>query len=111
VERGGVVSDHCDVGYRYTELGEDVLGSRTNMCPRCRRDLTEAVRGHLFRCATLPWEISLRCRRLRDAGQRLVKESQQRRDRSDVLMREAEAALFRAQRALREAMPRRADAS
>src|SRR5262245_16715327 len=46
----------CDVGYRYTELGADILGgrhlaggSRTNLCPRCRRDLTEAVRSHLFR--------------------------------------------------------------
>jgi len=102
----------CDVSFHYTELAADILGGGgTNLCPRCRLDLTEAVRAHLFRCPTLPSAIRLRAQELRDAGQRLVKESQQRRDRSDVLMREAEAALFRAQRALREAMPRRADAS
>jgi hypothetical protein len=82
----------------------------TNLCPSCRLNITEAVRAHLFRCPMLPSAIRPRAQELRDAGQRLVKESQQRRDRSDVLMREAEAALFRAQRALREAMPRRADA-
>jgi hypothetical protein len=71
-----------------------------------RRDLTEAIRAHLFRCPMLPSAIRLRAQELRDAGQRLVKESQQRRDRSDVVIREAEAALFRAQRALREATPR-----
>src|SRR5262245_56417551 len=42
----------CDVSLRSTELGADILGGgRTNMCPRCHRDLTEAVRAHLFRCA------------------------------------------------------------
>src|SRR5215470_575905 len=35
----------CDVSYRYTELAADILvGGRTNLCPRCRRDLTEAIR-------------------------------------------------------------------
>jgi uncharacterized paraquat-inducible protein A len=51
----------CDISFRYTELAADILGgSRTNMCPRCRRELTEAVRAHLFRCAMLPSEIRLR---------------------------------------------------
>jgi len=51
----------CDISFRYTELAADILGgSRTNMCPRCRRELTEAVRTHLFRCAMLPSEIRLR---------------------------------------------------
>jgi hypothetical protein len=98
----------CDVDYRYTELGADVLGGgRTNMCPRCRRDLTEAVNAHLFRCPTLPGEIRLRAQELREAAQRLVKQTQQVSDRSDVLIREAEAALFEKQRALREAMSKR----
>src|SRR5262245_2705965 len=45
----------CDVSYRYNELAADILGGGcSNMCPRCRRDLTEAVRAHLFRCAMLP---------------------------------------------------------
>jgi len=82
----------CDVSFRYMELAADVLGgSRTNMCPRCRQDLTEAVRAHLFRCAMLPSEIRLRAQAVREAAQRLVKETQQ------VLIREAEAALFEKQ--------------
>jgi len=44
---------------------------------------------------------------VRQAAQRLVKETQQLRDRSDVLIREAEAALFESHRALREAMSKR----
>jgi hypothetical protein len=98
----------CDVSFRYTQLAADMVGgSRTNMCPRCRRDLTEAVRAHLFRCAMLPSEVRLRAQAVREAAQHLVKESQQLRDRSDVLIREAEAALFEKQRALREAMSKR----
>jgi hypothetical protein len=99
----------CDISYRYTELAADMVGgSRTNMCPRCRQDLTEAVRAHLFRCAMLPPAIRLRAQEVREAAQRLVKERQQARDGSDVVMREAEAAMFRSQRALREAMSRTA---
>jgi hypothetical protein len=98
----------CDVSFRYTQLAADMVGgSRTNMCPRCRRDLTEAVRAHLFRCAMLPSEVRLRAQAVREAAQHLVKESQQLRDRSDVLIREAEAALFEKQRALRAAMSKR----
>ena len=98
----------CDVSYRYAELAADVLGGGgTNMCPRCRRDLTEVIRAHLFRCTMLPSEVRLRAHAVREAAQRLVKESRQARDRSDVLIREAEATLFECQRALREAMSRR----
>ncbi|HZM28199.1 MAG TPA: hypothetical protein VFB89_12695 [Gemmatimonadales bacterium] len=98
----------CDISFRYTELAADILGgSRTNMCPQCRRELTEAVRAHLFRCAMLPSEIRLRVQSVREAAQRLVKETQQLSDRSDVLIREAEAALFESQRALRDAMSKR----
>jgi hypothetical protein len=65
----------CDISFRYTELAADILGgSRTNMCPRCRRELTEAVRAHLFRCAMLPSEIRLRAQAVSEAAQRLVKE-------------------------------------
>ena len=98
----------CDISFRYTELAADILGgSRTNMCPRCRRELTEAVRTHLFRCAMLPSEIRLRVQAVREAAQRLVKETQQLGELSDVLIREAEAVLFEKQRALREAMSKR----
>ena len=98
----------CDISFRYTELAADILGgSRTNMCPRCRRELTEAVRAHLFRCAMLPSEIRLRVQAVREAAQRLVKEIQQLGELSDVQIREAENALFEKQGALREAMSKR----
>jgi len=77
------------------------------MCPRCRKDLIENVRGHLSGCAPLPSEVRLRAQAVREAAQRLLKHSQELRDNADVLIREAEAALFERQRALREAMSRR----
>jgi hypothetical protein len=97
----------CDISLPYTELAADIWGgSRTNMCPRCRRELTEAVRAHLFRCAMLPSELRLRAQAVREAAQRLMKESQELRDTS--LIREAEATLFESQRALRKAMAKSA---
>jgi hypothetical protein len=99
----------CDISLRLTELAADMVGgNRMNICPRCRQDLTEAVRTHLFRCAMLPVEVRLRAQAVRDAAQRLVKESQQLTDRADVLIREAEAALLKQQRALQQAMSRQA---
>jgi hypothetical protein len=98
----------CDVSFRYNELAADILGGgRTNTCPRCRRDLTENVRRHLYGCAMLPSEVRLRARALREAAQRLVKQTQEVRDNADVLVREAEAALFESQQALRAAMSKR----
>jgi len=98
----------CDISYRYAELAADMMGgSRTNMCPRCHQDLTEAIRAHVFRCPMLPSEVQLRARAVREAAQRLVKESQQLRDNADVLIREAEAALFESRKALHAAMSKR----
>ena len=97
----------CDLRFRMTELAADALGSPTNLCPRCRKDLTQSARGHVYICAMLPAEVRLKAQAVREAAQNLVKESQQLRDRSDVLIREAEAALFERQRALREVMARR----
>jgi hypothetical protein len=51
--------------------------------------------------------IKNKVRELREAAQRLIKESQQLTDRSDVLIRQAKALLFERQRALREAMSKR----
>jgi hypothetical protein len=62
----------------------------------------KSVRAHLYTCATLPEEVRARAREVRDAARRLVKEGEQLRHISDVLMREAEAALA----ALRETMRR-----
>src|SRR5215510_13627888 len=100
---GHVVAYCCDLSFRLVELAADA-GGRTNLCPRCHRDMTQIARAHLYGCAMLPSEVRLRAQAVREAAQRLVKESQQLRDRSDVLIREAEAALFKSQRALREAM-------
>jgi len=98
----------CDRSFRFSELAADLMGGgRTNICPQCRRDLTEDVRAHLFSCAMLPSEVRRRAQAVREAAQHLVKQSQELRDKSDVAIREAEAALFQRQRALREVMAQR----
>ncbi len=89
------------------KLAADPLDGRTIMCPRCRKDLIENVRRHLSGCATLPSKVRLRAQAVREAAQRLVKRSQELRDNADVLIREAEAALFESQQALRAAMRKR----
>lgn len=96
----------CDRSFWLSELAADPLDGRTIMCPRCRRDLTENVRGHLYACAMLPSEVRLRARAVREAAQHLVKQSQELRDNADVLIREAEAALFESQQALGAAVRR-----
>lgn len=97
----------CDLDFRMTQLGADTLRGGTNLCPRCRTDLTQNVRGHLFNCVTLPSEIKQRSRKVREAAQILIKRSQELSDSSDVPIRQAEARLFAQQRALRVAMSRR----
>jgi len=97
----------CGVSYRLMELAADPFGSRTNLCPRCRKDLIENVRAHIYGCSVLPSEIKLKAQAVRASAQHLIKESQQLADNSDVLIREAEAALFAHQQILRDAMRRR----
>ena len=92
----------CDQSFRQHQLGGHLLAHRSYLCPRCRTDLTESLRGHLYACAMLPELLRLRAQEARDAARKLVKESGQLRDRADVLMREAEAAIA----ALRETMQR-----
>jgi hypothetical protein len=98
----------CGLAFHMTELAADPLGGRTNLCPRCRKDLTESIRGHFYSCVTLPSEMKQRAQEVRDAAQLLIKRSQELSDQSDVLIREAEALLFERQQALRIAMSRRA---
>ena len=98
----------CDQSFRFAQLGADLVGGTTNLCPRCRKDLTESVRGHLFGCAMLPADIRIGAQEVREAAQRLVKESHQLRDKADVLIREAETHLVERQRALRTAMAKKA---
>jgi len=61
-----------------------------------RKDLTENVRAHLFSCVTLPSDIRQRTQEVRDAAQALIKRSRELSDRTDVLIREAEATSVRA---------------
>ena len=99
----------CDLCFRLFELAADMLGSRTNLCPRCRKDLTASVREHLFGCAMLPSQVRLRARAVREAAQRLVTQCHQagdRSDRSEVVILEAEATLCERQHSLREALSR-----
>jgi hypothetical protein len=35
----------CDPRFRLVELATDPLGGRTNLCRRCRRDLTQSAPG------------------------------------------------------------------
>ena len=83
----------CAKSYRQLELGSDMIGNRSHLCPTCRQDLTETVRQHLYGCGMLPETVRARAREAREASQRLIKASQQVIDRTDVLMREAEARL------------------
>src|SRR4030095_9214998 len=82
------------------ELAADPLDGRTNHVSSCRTDLIENCRGPLSGCATLPSEVRLRAQAVREAAQRLVKHRQELSDNADVLIREAEAALFESQQAL-----------
>lgn len=97
----------CHVDFRFAELGADPMGGRTNLCTKCRQDLTESVRAHVFSCVTLPSELRERTQQVRDGAKILIKRSQEAKDRSDVLIREAEAHLCERQQALRAAMARR----
>jgi hypothetical protein len=97
----------CGISFALSELAADVFGGRTNLCPRCRRDLTVNVRAHLYGCVQLPAEMRLRTQEVRDAAQLLIKRSQELSDNADVLIREAEAHLLECQKALRVAMARK----
>ena len=94
----------CAQSFGLSELADDLLRGRTHLCPSCRRDLTESVRGHLYECARVPADVRHRARSLRDAAQHLVKQSRQLRDRADVLVREAEATVEASRRALWRAL-------
>jgi hypothetical protein len=60
----------CRLKFRLTELGADPLSTRSNTCPRCRTDLTESARIHLYGCAMLPSELRLRVQAVRDTARR-----------------------------------------
>lgn len=83
----------CARSFRQQELASDLVGDRTHLCPVCREDLIDAVRAHLYGCAMLPAEVRDRAREAREAARKLIKRSQEITSRTDILMREAEAAV------------------
>src|SRR5262249_19986551 len=94
----------CARSFYLSELVADLLSGRTHLCPQCRRDLTENVRAHVYACAVLPADVREKAHALRDMAHRLVKESRQLRDRSELLISEAEAAVEDCRRALWKAL-------
>lgn len=105
VDHPVVTCPTCVQEFRQHELAAELPGHRTHLCPRCRLDLTERLRDHLYGCTLLPGEVRWRAREARAAAQQAVKHSHELSDRADVLMREAEAAIA----ALRKTMQRAAD--
>jgi hypothetical protein len=99
----------CARSFHLNEMTADLLGGRTHLCRRCRRDLTESVRTHLYGCKMLPAEVRRRAQALREAAQLLVKETRELCDKADVLIQEAEAAFEENRRALWQSLktPRR----
>jgi len=90
----------CTQRFRQQELASDLLSFRTHLCPRCRTDLTENTREHLYACAMLPEAVRQRAQDVREAGRKLIKESDHPASIAYVLIAEAEAAIV----ALRETM-------
>jgi hypothetical protein len=76
----------CGESFQHRQLGVDLLGNRTQLCPRCRIDLTASVREHLYACAVLPAEIRRRAEDARRTARRLLKDNRQLADRADVRM-------------------------
>jgi hypothetical protein len=95
---------NCARRLRQEELASDFLGHKTHLCPQCRTDVTHEMRMHLYACPQLPAHILKQAVAARDAAVRLVKDSEELSANTDVLKREADAALA----ALRETMGRSA---
>src|SRR4029450_11330489 len=86
----------------------DSFGVRSHVCPSCHTDLTDSIRAPLYGCAMLPAEVRRRAQPAREAARSLVKQSGQLNDRADVLLREAEAALYALRDTMRKAPARSA---
>ena len=93
----------CAGKFRLREVASlDSFGVRSHGCPWCHVDLTDSIRIHLYGCAMLLAEVRRRAQAAREAARNLVKQSQQLSDRSDVLMREAEAAIHTLRETMRQ---------
>jgi hypothetical protein len=83
----------CSLSYRQHQLVSDVFGHDTRLCPRCRKDLTDSVRSHLYACTMLPAEVRGRARGVRRVALGLVTLGSELRDGADLLAREAEVVI------------------
>ncbi len=98
----------CTGKFRLREVASlDSFGVRSHGCPGCHTDLTDSIRAPLYGCAMLPAEVRRRAQAAREAARSLVKQSHQLRDATDVVVREAEAALYALRDTMRQA-PREA---
>src|SRR4030095_11005152 len=77
----------CGLQFQMMKLAADPLDGRTNLCPRCRTDLTTSVRAHLSTCPALPAEVQQRAQEVREAAQVVVKRGHDLVDTSDPLIR------------------------
>src|SRR5262245_38952802 len=80
----------CSRIFRQEELLASLFGDGMDRCPKCRRDLTDGIRAHLYSCGMLPATVRCRAQATREAAKQLVKHSNQLYDRAEVLQREAE---------------------
>jgi hypothetical protein len=85
----------CARSYRVQRLGADWLEGKTEICPRCRGDLSDSIRDHLRSCepvATLRSSVLVAdSRALWEASVILRKEAQQTRDDFRARVAEVEA--------------------
>jgi hypothetical protein len=97
----------CTGDFKLSDLAVDALGGPARLCPWCRRDLTDSIRTHIYGCALLPEEIRRRGELAREAGQRLLSESDYLSDTALVLMRKSAAAQQAFRETLRQSVPKR----
>ena len=92
---GHAVADcrSCADGFRPHEPVTDLSGNHRHLCPRCRADLTDSIRAHLYACARLPKPVRIRTRELREVTRKVIEQSQQPADHAGPLSRETEAIL------------------
>jgi hypothetical protein len=56
----------CTDTYRLSALSMDLVRRREHLCPRCRADLTESIRTHLYACTMLPANVRRRAKEARE---------------------------------------------
>ena len=92
----------CVTRFRLRDLALDPISGRIQLCPWCRRDLTDSVRSHIYDCTLVPEDVRRRAHVVREMALRLVKATHEVRDDEDVLVREAEAALHALRNMMRQ---------